>query len=158
MEWCLSRATIKSLSDPQGLQNYWRQQVCFSKKTYPIEVLPAQIHMWLAKSLQSCLTLCNPMDSLQPHQAPLPMGNSRQGYWSGLPLPSPGGVFLTQGSNPCLLCLLNWQVSFFTTSATWEARDHPLCLHVAFWNSIKDSNPPFRANPTLCVWTFSSLG
>ena len=21
---------------------------------------------------------------------------------------------------------------FFTTSATWEARDHPLCLHVAF--------------------------
>ena len=25
-------------------------------------------------------------DSLQPHQAPLCMGNSRQGYWSGLPL------------------------------------------------------------------------
>ena len=46
---------------------------------------------------------------------------------------------------------------FFTTSATWEAPDHPLCLHIAFWNSIKDSNPPFRANPTLGVWTFSSL-
>ena len=28
------------------------------------------------------------------------MGFSRQGYWSGLPFPSPGGIFPTQGSNP----------------------------------------------------------
>ena len=36
-------------------------------------------------------------DSLQPlwtvaHQIPLSMGFSRQEYWSGLPLPSPGGL------------------------------------------------------------------
>ena len=37
-----------------------------------------------------------PSDSLQPHgpyvahQAPLSMGFSRQGYWSGLLFPSPG--------------------------------------------------------------------
>ena len=88
-----------------------------------------------AKSLQSCLTLCDPLDCSPPgsavpgilqartlewaaisfsnawkwkvkvkslsrvwlfttpwtaaHQAPLPMGFSRQEYWSGLPLPSP---------------------------------------------------------------------
>ena len=30
------------------------------------------------------------------------------------------GVFLTQGSNVSLLCLLHWQ-GFFTTSTTWEA-------------------------------------
>ena len=30
------------------------------------------------------------------------------------------GIFLTQGSNPRLLCLLSWQARFFTTSATWE--------------------------------------
>ena len=88
-----------------------------------------------AKSLQSCLTLCDPIDGSPPgsivpgilqartlewaaisfsnawkwkvkvkslshvqlfatpwtaaHQAPLPMGFSRQEYWSGLPLPSP---------------------------------------------------------------------
>ena len=88
-----------------------------------------------AKSLQSCLTLCDPIDSSPPgsavpgilqartlewvaisfsiawkwkvkvkslsrdrhvatswtvaHQAPPSMGFSRQGYWSGLPLPSP---------------------------------------------------------------------
>ena len=37
-----------------------------------------------AKSLQSCLTLSNPMDCrLQS------MGFSRQEHWSGVPLPSP---------------------------------------------------------------------
>ena len=35
------------------------------------------------------------------HQAPLSMGISRQEYWSILPLQ---GIFLTQGSNPGLLC------------------------------------------------------
>ena len=40
-----------------------------------------------AKPLQSCLTLCNPMDS--SHQAPLSMGFSKQEYWRGLPFPSP---------------------------------------------------------------------
>ena len=32
------------------------------------------------------------------------MGFPRQENWSGLPLPSPGGIFLTQG-----LTLLHWQ-------------------------------------------------
>ena len=41
------------------------------------------------KVAQSCPTLCYPMDS---HQAPLSMGLSRQEYWSGLPLPSPGDL------------------------------------------------------------------
>ena len=31
------------------------------------------------------------------------------------------GIFPTQGSNPHLLRLLNWQAGFFTTSAAWEA-------------------------------------
>ena len=35
-------------------------------------------------------------------QAPLSMGFSRQGYWSGLLCPPPG-IFLTQGSNLLLL-------------------------------------------------------
>ena len=41
---------------------------------------------------QSCPTLCNPMD----------WGFFRQEYWSGLPCLLQG-IFLTQGSNPCLL-------------------------------------------------------
>ena len=40
-----------------------------------------------AKSLQSCWTLCNPIDAAQ--QAPLSLGFSRQEHWTGLPFPSP---------------------------------------------------------------------
>ena len=40
----------------------------------------------------SCLTLCNPMDWIVAHQAPLPMKFSRKEYWTGLPFPSPGDV------------------------------------------------------------------
>ena len=36
-----------------------------------------------AKSLQSCLTLCNPTDGT------LTLGFSRQEHWSRLPFPSP---------------------------------------------------------------------
>ena len=41
-----------------------------------------------AKSLQSCLTLCD--SEAAAHQAPPSLGFSRQEYWSGVPLPSPG--------------------------------------------------------------------
>ena len=40
-----------------------------------------------AKSLQSCPTLCDPIDGA--HQAPPSLGFSRQEHWSGLPFPSP---------------------------------------------------------------------
>ena len=40
-----------------------------------------------AKSLQSCPTLCDPIDG--GHQAPPSLGFSRQEHWGGLPFPSP---------------------------------------------------------------------
>ena len=43
-----------------------------------------------AKSLQSCLTPCDPIDSSPPGSQSL--GFSRQEHWSGLPLPSPVGL------------------------------------------------------------------
>ena len=43
-----------------------------------------------ARSLQSCLTLCDPMDC--SGQAPLSMGFSRQEYWSGLLFLPPGDL------------------------------------------------------------------
>ena len=42
------------------------------------------------KSLQSCLTLCNPMECILPGSSA--MGFSRQEYWSGLPCPPPGDL------------------------------------------------------------------
>ena len=40
-----------------------------------------------ARSLQSCPTLCDPLDG--SHQARPSLGFSRQEHWSGLPFPSP---------------------------------------------------------------------
>ena len=62
----------------------------------PLPLLPSifpSIKVWRNCCLvaKSCLTLCNPMDG-SSHQAPLPMGFSRQEYWSGLPFPSPGDI------------------------------------------------------------------
>ena len=39
---------------------------------------------------QLCLTLCDPMDCSLPGSAV--HGISRQGYWNGLPFPSPGNL------------------------------------------------------------------
>ena len=40
---------------------------------------------------QSCPTLCNPMDYIA-HQTPLSMEFSKQKYWRGLPILSPGDL------------------------------------------------------------------
>ena len=61
----------------------------------------------LSKALLSCLTLCNPMDSMD-HQASLSMGFSRQEYWSELPFPSPGDL-PDPGIEICVSCLLHRQ-------------------------------------------------
>ena len=52
------------------------------------------------------------------HQAPLPMGFSRQEYWSGLPFPPPRG-FPNPGMEP--LSLMFPAFVFLMTSTTWEA-------------------------------------
>ena len=57
-------------------------------------------HAAAAKSLQSCPTLCNPIDG--SHQAPPSLGFSRQEHWSGLPFPSLGDL-PDPGMNPGLL-------------------------------------------------------
>ena len=56
---------------------------------------------------QLCLILSDPMD--YSCQSLLSMGFSRKEYWSGLPFPSPRDL-PDPGIEPCLLCLLHWQV------------------------------------------------
>ena len=52
-------------------------------------------------------------------QAPLPMGFSRQEYWSGLSF-HPLGDLPQPGSEPTSLMSLALAGGFFTISATWE--------------------------------------
>ena len=63
-------------------------------------VIAGSVEMWwptkpIAESVHACLTLCNPMDYSLP-------GSSVQGILQAR-------IFWILGSNPCLLCLLNWQ-------------------------------------------------
>ena len=70
-------------------------------------------------------------------QVPLSVGFSRQGYWSGLPFPSPGdlpdpGIEPTGFLSPALAG------GFFTTGVTWEVlslckstRNSPLSSQIA---------------------------
>ena len=53
-----------------------------------------------AKSLQLCLTLCDPIDG--SHQAPLSLGFSRQEYWNGLPFPFPVHESESEVAQSCL--------------------------------------------------------
>ena len=69
--------------------------------------------------LQSCLTLCDPMDCSPPGSS-LSMGFSRQEYWSGLSCP-PLGDLPNSGIDPMSLTFPALADRFFTTSVTWEA-------------------------------------
>ena len=67
---------------------------------------------------QSSPTLCDPWTAA--HQAPLPMGFSRQELWSGFLYPPPG-VLPNSGINPVSLASPALAGGFFITSAAWEA-------------------------------------
>ena len=76
----------------------------------PPEGLPDPGACLCAKSLQLCLTLCDPMDCSPPGSSvhgDSPSKNIEVGCHALLQ-----GIFPTQGSNPRLLCLLHWQVGF----------------------------------------------
>ena len=60
-----------------------------------------------AKSLQSCPTLCDPMDSSPPGSSAHGILQARTLEWGAISFSR--GIFLTQGSNACLLSLLQWQ-------------------------------------------------
>ena len=57
-----------------------------------------------APSLQSCMTLCDPMNCSPPGSSVHGIYPARILEW--VAMPSSKGYFQTQGSNPCLLCLL----------------------------------------------------
>ena len=71
-----------------------------------------------AKSLQSCLTLCDP-HGLQPPRFLCPWHSP--GKNTGVGCHALQGIFLTQGLSSHFLCLLHPAGGLFTTSTTWEA-------------------------------------
>ena len=63
------------------------------------------------KSLSRVRLLATPWTAA--YQAPPSMGFSRQKYWSGVPLPSPGrSLAARKGQLPNNLVLFNWIICF----------------------------------------------
>ena len=91
--------------------------------------------MWLLaclfpKSLQSYLTLCNPMSLSPPDSSVHGILQARILEWDAMP--SSRGIFPTQGSNPCLLCLLHWQAGSLPLSPPGKPT-HTIRTHSRGW-------------------------
>ena len=86
---------------------------------------PRQFACMRAKLLQSCLTLCDPMDCSLP--VPLSMGFFRQEHWSELP-------FLLQGVKVKLLS----RVRLFTTpwTAAYQAPPSMGFSRQEYWSGV----------------------
>ena len=118
---------------------------------------PIPVALSCAKSVQSCLALCDPVDCIT-RQAPLSMGFSRQEYWSGLPCPSPGDL-PHPGINPTSLTSPALAGGFFTTSTTWEATSllfpsWPPCLKLKgtpFFSCINGTREWSTINPNIIL-------
>ena len=86
--------------------------------------LPLSVFTWsslytcVCMRVQSWPPLCCPMDCTC--QAPLSMEFSRQEYWSGLLLPTPGDL-PDPGMKPTTLASPTLTKGVFTTDVTWEA-------------------------------------
>ena len=78
-----------------------------------------------AKSIQSCATLCDPMDCSPP--GPLFVGFSRHEYWRGLPLPPPADL-PNPGIKPVSLMSPALAAGFFTTAVHGVANSRTLSL------------------------------
>ena len=119
---------VKSLSH---VQLFVTPMDCSTPDSSIHGVFQARVLEWVAISFSNAWkwkVKVKSLSSVQPSgtpwtaafQAPPSMEFSRQEYWSGVPLPSPGDL-LIQGLNLGLLNIAGW---FFTIWATREAHTH----------------------------------
>ena len=97
-----------------------------------------------AKSLQSCPTLCDPIDGSPPGSA-VPGIHSRQKHWSGLGLHK---IF-----NFSFFSVTGWGIDLDNCDIEWFAlemnRDHSVVFEIASKYCISDSLLTMMATPFL---------
>ena len=109
--------------------------------------------LYCAKSLQSCPTICNPMDCSLPGSSVQVILQANLLEWAAMPSP---GHLLNPGIEP--ICLMSPALvsGFSTISAIWEAQnliiDHLLCTSYFFFLSdILESVSTGSFEDTMCI-------
>ena len=125
-----------------GLTDQWS----FSQEFRCFIVACPHVSVADAKSLQSCLTLCGPIDGSP--QAPLTVGFSRQENWSGLPFPSPFLPLYYVLFPDSLHVLLLFITQITTYIDTWRHYNH----HRGLSWKITFSREPYMVLPTPQPW------
>ena len=114
---------VRSLTKRAHARPRTLEHKCLSAGSRAGAWLPARstggsaVSLGATPSLQSCLTLCEPMDH-SPTDSSV-HGLLQAEYWSGLPFPTPGDL-PNPGIQPESLSCPGLAGGFFTTSATWE--------------------------------------
>ena len=156
----------------------WRWQSCDPRKgkfsLYALEVEPERLVC--AKSLSVQFSSAVASDSLQPH--------GLQPARLLCPWDSPGkntevgchillqGIFPTQGSNPCLLCLLPWQPGSLSLAPPGKPQerlavtrwsllnmDTPKIKILSFWSGfLPQTGRQLGKMPWILQWQFRNLG
>ena len=119
---------VENLLENEAAQGQQVQKV--GKQLPDVPVWPqvqAPLYVMCAKSLQPCPTLCNPMDCSPPGSSVHEILLARILEW--VAMPSSRGIFPTQGLNPCLLCLLHWQVGSLSLAPNGKSIRQP-------WSSL----------------------
>ena len=107
----------------------------------------------VAKSIESCPTLCNPMD--YSPQAPLSMDFSRQEYWSGLPCLPPGDL-PHPGAEPASVTSVSLAGSALYQAPLRTALQSDQCLRVPA--SPRPHQHAAQSIPTQSVFFFFFFG
>ena len=77
-----------------------------------------------------CSTLCDPMDYSPPGSSVHGFLQARILEW--VAMPSSRGIFLTQESNPCLLCFLHWQVGSLPLGPPGKPIFMYICMYIVY--------------------------
>ena len=81
----------------------------------------------------SCVRLCTTPQTAA-HQAPLSLGFSRQGYWSGLPFPSPMHACMLSRFSRARLCATPWAAAHQAPLSTGVSRQE-------YWSGLPFLSP-----------------
>ena len=99
--------------------------IMFTMPYYPHKSISVwTINCVCAKSLELCLTPCNPMDHSLPSSSVHGILQARILEWVAVP----SSRRLPQGSNLHLLCLLFWQAGSLSLAPPGLARSPQICL------------------------------